>query len=59
MGVAWMPHVSPHDKDVVYGKRKVFATFDLSKVEGLPTQRHQNQIKSNQIKSIKYKAMLI
>ncbi|MPN44200.1 hypothetical protein SDC9_191761 [bioreactor metagenome] len=24
MSVAWMPHVSHHDKEVVYGKQKVF-----------------------------------
>ena len=27
MSVAWMPHVSHHDKEVVYGKQKVFVYF--------------------------------
>jgi len=27
MSVAWIPHVSHHDKDVVYGKQKVFGYF--------------------------------
>jgi hypothetical protein len=44
MSVAGMPHVSHHNKDVVYGKQKVFATFDLSKVERLPTQRYQKKM---------------
>ena len=51
MSVAWMPHVSHHDKEGVYGKQKVFLAdskyilsphFVLSKVEVMPMRKHKN-----------------
>ncbi len=52
-----MPHVSHHDKDVVYGKQKVFLAdskyilsphFDLSKVEKIPTKGKKKLNQSNE-----------